>query len=79
MQSQAYTLSKDDLKRIGMNVLIFNVPTTLISYLTAYSQDLGMSQSLILASINFLTAFMDFARKLTAGSDYDDPIDDLEN
>jgi len=56
-------MSKKTLKKFGMNILFFNVPTFLIIFLTAHSQGMDIKASFITAAISFLTAFVDLAKK----------------
>ena len=63
MKSKTRKLNKADLKKIGLNILIFNAPVFFLTTLTAYIQGMGIKQALITASVCFWTAVVDIVRK----------------
>ena len=69
MKSHAGSLNGIDIRRIFLNIMVFNVPTFLLIFLTAYSQGLDVKSSLITAAISFLTAIVDIGKKIAAGQD----------
>ncbi len=62
--SPKYTLNKTDVKRFLTNIVIFNIPTAAVQALVGLGANLDWKSVLITVGIGFLTAFMDFARKL---------------
>jgi len=69
MKSHSGSLNGIDLRRIGLNILVFNVPTFALIFLTAYSQGLDVKSAFITATISFLTAIVDIGKKISAGQD----------
>ena len=60
-------LSKQDWKRIGTNLICFNLPTFLITLLTSAALGHPVGNAVITASVTLVTAFMDLARKYMEG------------
>ena len=69
MKTNNYTLTAQDWKRIGQNVLLFNIPTFALIFLAEYAQGSDIKESIITASISFLTAFIDMARKFVGNGE----------
>lgn len=63
MSSVAYSLNKEDLKKIGLNILVFNVPVFVLAILTALKEGLDLKTALIAASCTLLTAVVDTIKK----------------
>jgi hypothetical protein len=53
MSSVAYSLNKEDLKKIGLNILVFNVPVFVLAILTALKEGLDLKTALIAALVHF--------------------------
>lgn len=63
MSSVAYSLNKEDLKKIGLNILMFNVPAFLLAILTSLSEKTDLKTALLLASCTLVTAVIDTIKK----------------
>jgi len=63
MDSGKCELNSKDLKKFGLNILFFNVPTFLLIFVTALSQGLDVLSALMTAGITFLTALVDLGKK----------------
>lgn len=63
MSSIAYSLNKEDLKKIGLNILIFNVPAFLLAILTSLAEKVDLKTALLMASCTLITAVIDTIKK----------------
>lgn len=63
MISYKNSLTKDDLKQIGMNILVFNVPVFLLAVITGLSAGEDIKNTLLIASTTLLTAVIDTITK----------------
>lgn len=63
MSSVAYKLNKEDLKNIGLNILIFNVPAFLLAILTSLTEKVDLKTALLMASCTLITAVIDTIKK----------------
>lgn len=63
MSSVAYSLNKEDLKKIGLNILVFNVPAFILTMLTALKEGTDLKTALITASFTLVTALIDIIKK----------------
>lgn len=63
MSSLAYSLNKEDLKKVGLNILVFNMPVFVLAILTSLKEGLDLKTALLAASITLLTALIDLIKK----------------
>lgn len=63
MISYKNSLTKEDLKKIGTNILVFNIPVFLLAIVTGLSAGENIKTTLLIASSTFLTAIIDTVTK----------------
>lgn len=63
MISYKNSLTKEDLKKIGTNILVFNIPVFLLAIVTGLSAGEDIKTTLLIASSTFLTAIIDTVTK----------------
>ena len=67
MESNKYELNLEDFRRIGLNILTFNVPVFLLAILVGLQQKADMQEVILMASVTLLTAMIDTIKKLVEG------------
>ncbi|GHU47597.1 hypothetical protein FACS1894120_5710 [Clostridia bacterium] len=65
--SDKFSLDRGDVKRLVFNFAVYNVPLWMLTFVTAVSQNIGYRAAAVTASVTFLSALVDAARKFVNG------------
>lgn len=57
-------MTKEQKNKFILNIMLFNMPTFLLVYLTGLTQGLDSKTALLTALASFLTAFIDLGKKI---------------